>query len=75
MSAVVAALSSTVSQTAPRYCRLMMPVKLATVSPPVCSDPGTNSSTLYRSSAESAAANTATTSRAGVRSSTASRAT
>ncbi len=46
MSTVVAALSTSVSHTAPRYCRLMMPVKLATVRPPVCSDPGTNSSTL-----------------------------
>ena len=69
MSAVVARLSTTVSQTYPRYCGEITERKFASVSSPVCSDPGMNATTLYWNNAPSATAKMARTPRAGASSS------
>src|SRR4051812_581053 len=54
-----------VSAMARRYCGARTARKFAVVAPPVRSEPGTNSTTLSRNSAPSAAAKTATATRPG----------
>src|SRR5215831_10688953 len=69
VSAVVATESHTVSQITPRYCGVVTLRKFSRVKPPVLSEPGTNSSTLYWRRHPSATAKSAMTTRAGARSS------
>src|SRR5882672_5856971 len=62
---VVAALSSAVSPIARRYCAESTAWKLAAVTPPVRSEPGTNSRTLSRNSAPRAVAKSTIATRPG----------